>query len=242
MARTPRQYQHGPAACYHVMNRGHNRETVFADAEDCRYFLGLLDRYRHRFSSQLYHYCLLTNHFHLLLQMKSAKDLSACMAGVLRAYVHHFNRRYGFVGHLWQGRFKSPAVDVEPYFLSCARYIERNPVAAGLVAAPWDYAWSSSPAYALGKADPLLAYNVWYRELGKDASSRQRRWREFLLGDDPKEEVVRRQDWIVGEQSYRRRMQKPQARPTRRWRGRPRKPPPGAEGFFPQFYESVEDA
>ena len=108
--------------------------------------------------------------------MKSAKDLSACMAGVLRAYVHHFNRRYGFVGHLWQGRFKSPAVDVEPYFLSCARYIERNPVAAGLVAAPWDYAWSSSPAYALGKADPLLAYNVWYRELGKDASNRQRRW------------------------------------------------------------------
>ena len=70
MARTPRQYQHGPAACYHVMNRGHNRETVFADAEDCRYFLGLLDRYRHRFSFQLYHYCLLTNHFHLLLQQE----------------------------------------------------------------------------------------------------------------------------------------------------------------------------
>ena len=69
-----------PCACCHVMNRGNNRETVFADAEDCRYFLGLLDRYRHRFSFQLYHYCLLTNHFHLLLQMKSAKDLSACMA------------------------------------------------------------------------------------------------------------------------------------------------------------------
>src|SRR5438132_3475559 len=59
MARTPRQYQHGPAACYHVMNRGHNRKTVFADAEDCRYLLDLLDRYRHRFSFQFYHYCLL---------------------------------------------------------------------------------------------------------------------------------------------------------------------------------------
>jgi hypothetical protein len=91
-------------------------------------------------------------------------------------------------------------------------------------------------------ADRLLAYNVWYQELAAEPALRQQRWREFLLGDDPKEELLRRHDWIVGADAYRRRMQVPEARATRRWRGRPRKPPQGAEGFFPQFYESMEDA
>ena len=172
--------------------------------------------------------------------MDSARALSALMAGLLRAYVHYFNRRHGFVGHLWQGRFRSPAVDVESYFLSCARYME--PVRAGLVAVPWEYDWSSSRGYALGAANPLLSYNVWYRELARTDEGRQQRWREFLLGDDPKEELVCREDWVVGPDSYRRRMQVPEARPTRRWRGRPRKPPAGAEGFFPQFYGTKEDA
>src|SRR5947209_20100816 len=97
-------------------------------------------------------------------------------------------------------------------------------------------------AYALVATDTLHSYNVWYRELAAHDEGRQRRWREFLLGDDPKEELVRQGDWLIGADNYRRRMQVPQARPTPRRRGRPRKPPAGAEGFFPQFYESVEDA
>src|SRR5207244_12337982 len=95
---------------------------------------------------------------------------------------------------------------------------------------------------ARARTDPWLSYNVWYRELAADDEGRQQLWREFLLGDDPKEELVRQGDWLIGEDNYRRRMQMPEARPTPRWRGRPRKPPAGAEGFFPQFYESVEDA
>src|SRR5262249_13872805 len=106
MPRTSRKQQWTEAACYHVINRGHNRESVFADDEDRRYFLGLLARYRQRMPLRIYHYCLMSNHFHLLMQLKNARQLSALMAGLLRAYVHYFNRRYGFVGHLWQGRFK----------------------------------------------------------------------------------------------------------------------------------------
>jgi putative transposase len=68
-------------------------------------------------------------------------------------------------------------VAVESYFLSCSRYIERNPVTAGLVAEPWQYRWSSCPAYALGVADPLLSYNVWYQDLGANAEQRQQRAR-----------------------------------------------------------------
>jgi len=156
MTCAPRQQQAAPAAFYHVMNRGHNREVVFARADDFNYFLRLLDRSRQRFPVRLDHYCLMSNHFHLLVHGERVADLSSWMAGLLRSYVHSFHRRSGFVGHLWQGRFQSPAVAVAEYFLSCARYIERNPVAAGLVAEPWHYGWSSARAYALGVADPLL--------------------------------------------------------------------------------------
>ncbi|HZU38672.1 MAG TPA: transposase [Gemmataceae bacterium] len=235
MPRVPRQAQQATGCYYHVMNRGHNREVVFACDEDYRYFLDLVDRYRQRFPWRLYHDCLMGNHFHLLVRCEDPKALSACLAGLLLSYVHYAHRRYGFVGHLWQGRFKSPVVAAEQYFLSCARYIERNPVVAGIVALPWEYRWSSAPAYALGKADPLLSYNVWYRELGGDDAQRQQRWREFLLGDDPREEEVRRGDWTTGDDAFRRRVQRQASRPARR-RGRPRKGPVRAEGFFPQLY------
>src|SRR5882762_11355916 len=142
MPRTPRQHQWTDAACYHVMNRGHNREPVFGDDDDRAYFLGLLARYRERFGFRLYHYCLMGNHFHLLLQFEQPRRLSGMMAGLLLSYVHYYHRRSGFVGHLWQGRFKSPAIEVEPYFLSCARYIERNSLEVGLAAEPWAYRWS----------------------------------------------------------------------------------------------------
>jgi hypothetical protein len=89
-------------------------------------------------------------------------------------------------------------------------------------------------------AAPGSIYNVWYRDLGPDGMRRQQRWREFLLGEDPHEDAVRRGDWIEGSENYRRRMQRAEARPTRR-RGRPRKPPPGQEGFFPEFYEAIRD-
>ena len=108
MPRKPRWLQLADQAAYHVMSRGHNRETLFADAEDSRYFLGLLDRYRQRFGFRLYHYCLMTNHLHFLVQLDEPRRLSSLMAGLLLAYVRYYNRRHGFVGHLVQGRFKSP--------------------------------------------------------------------------------------------------------------------------------------
>src|SRR5439155_6771216 len=175
-----------------------------------------------------YHYCLMSNHFHLLVDCAKPRDLSRGMAGLLRSYVHYFHRRHGFVGHLWQGRFKSAAVEGEDYVLSCGRYIERNPLTAGLACQPWDYRWSSCRAYALGASDVLLSYNVWYGTLATEAAVRQQRWRDFLLGEDAREEAIRRGDWIEGSESYQRRMQQMEARPTRR-KGRPRKPPPGQE-------------
>jgi len=100
--------------------------------------------------------------------------------------VHYYHRRYGFVGHLFQGRFKSPAVAVERYFPSCARYMEPNSVRANLAALPWEFAWSSTRGYALGAEDPLISYNVCYRVLGASAAGRQARStkkRAILLAD-----------------------------------------------------------
>ena len=92
------------------MDRSHNRSVVFHDDEDRQQCLTLLGRYQQRFRFRLYHYCLMANHFHLLVQLQDPRHLSPLMAGLLRAYVHHCHRRHGFVGHLWQGRFKSPAI------------------------------------------------------------------------------------------------------------------------------------
>jgi hypothetical protein len=95
------------------------------------------------------------NHFHLAVQFQDPRRLSAFMAGLQRSYVHYFHRRRGFVGHLFQGRFKSPSIQLEGYLMSCGRYIERNPLAAeqALVQQPWDYPWSSCRYYALGEAN-----------------------------------------------------------------------------------------
>jgi len=221
MPRSARQKLWTDAACYHVLNRGHARETIFHDDDDRASFLGLLARYRNRFQFRLYHYCLMGNHFHLLLDLPDPRRLSGMMAGLLVAYWHHYRRRHGLVGHLFQGRFKSPAIEAEPYLLSCGRYIERNPLEAGLVQKPWDERWSSCRAYACGVADPLLAPNPWYEQLGAEPARRQERWRAFLMDDDPKEAALRRDDWAIGSETFRRTLHRSEARPQPRRRGRP---------------------
>jgi putative transposase len=224
MTRRARRLQWTEAACYHVINRGHNRETVFANDEDRRYFLHLLDRYRRRFDLRVYHYCLMSNHFHIAVQVRACRHLSPLMAGLLRSYVHYFNRQYGFVGHLWQGRFKSPAIGIEEYLLSCGRYIERNPLDAWLVAQPWDWRWSSCRYYALGEPDELLTANPYYLEMAPEPTRRQERWRAFLSDHDPKEEAIGRQDWLLGQVDLRRETQDRHSRPAGRGRGRPARP------------------
>jgi REP element-mobilizing transposase RayT len=221
MPRCARRNVWTTAACYHVLNRGHARERIFHDDADRQRFLELLARYRDRCAFRLYHYCLMDNHFHLLLQLPRPQGLSALLAGLQVAYWHHYRRRYDLVGHLFQGRCKTSAVETDGYLLSYGRYIERNPLAAGMVALPWDYQWSSCRAYALGAADALLADNPWYEQLASVAAQRRERWQSFLLGDDPKEAEVQRADWTLGSTAFRRRLRSTRGRPQPRTRGRP---------------------
>jgi putative transposase len=163
----------------------------------------------------------LSNHFHLLLQLAGPGRLSRLVAGLLLAYWHHYRRRYGLVGHLFQGRFKSPAAQADRYALSCGRYIERNPVEARVEKEPWRCRWSSCGHYALGESDPLLAVNPWYEPLALELSRRQALWRGFVMEEGPNEAAVRREDWVIRDREFRQQMQQPGARPGPRRRGRP---------------------
>jgi putative transposase len=223
MTRVARRCQWTTGACYHVFNRGHNRDILFPDDQSRFIFLDLLQRYQQRFGLRWYHDCLMDNHFHLFLQLPDARQLSPCMAGFGRSDVHAYHRQFGFVGHLFQGRFNSPAIDAEIYVLSCGRYIERNPLEAGLVAEPWTYRWSSCRVDALGEPDPLLTANPWYEELAATGERRQELWREFLLGEDAKEEAVRRAEGVLGSDEFRSDCRRARARVVPGGRGRRRK-------------------
>jgi len=222
MTRVARQRQWSDAACFHILSRGHNRDVVFDDDEDRTAFLHLVARYRQRLAFRLYHYCLMSNHFHLLVQLSVPRQLSPFMAGLLRSYVHHYHRRHQYVGHLWQGRFKSPAIRREGYWVSCGRYIERNPLDAGLVGLPWTYRWSSAAVYALGQANALVDENPCCGELAATVQRGQALWQDFLLGEEEPEEEVRQADWVVGQESFRGGIGQQRGRPRRRV-GRPAK-------------------
>lgn len=132
-----------PGYPHHVIQRGHNKQDIFLESEDYEYYLSSLMHWRVQLNVELYAYCLMTNHVHLLLAPSSANGLGQLMKRVAGRQTRFFNTKYQRCGTLWEGRFKSSIVDSSNYLANCARYIELNPVRAGLVVKPEDYIWSS---------------------------------------------------------------------------------------------------
>ena len=141
MARGPRFVM--DEGYYHVIQRGNDRRKVFRDDKDYEYFCMLLRKYLKKYASYLYHYCLMSNHLHLLLKVIKAKDLSRLMQGVNLSYTLYYKGKYRFTGSLWQGRYKSIVIEKDEYLMECGRYIERNPLRAGFVKDLKDYHFSS---------------------------------------------------------------------------------------------------
>jgi len=139
-------------ALYHVTSRGDRREAIFVDDTDRIAFLDLLGQVSDRFDFTALAYCLMGNHYHLVLATRQA-NLSMLMRQLNGVYTQRFNRRHGKVGHVFQGRFKAILVDRDAYLLALCRYVELNPVRARLVAAPGEWPWSSYRAHT-GAADP----------------------------------------------------------------------------------------
>ena len=134
---------------YHVMLRGINKQQIFFDEEDHRFFLGLLKRYKESCGYDLHAYCLMGNHVHLLIQEGENASLGEIIKHIGSAFVYWYNIKYERAGHLFQDRYKSEPVDTEAYMLTVFRYILMNPVKAGLCTRVEQYPYSSAKEYLL---------------------------------------------------------------------------------------------
>ena len=173
----------------HVINRGNNRCDIFRAEEDYLFFLLALRDASARHQLDVHSYALMTNHFHIMATPRAATGLSSAMHVLGTKYAGYFNRRYTRTGRLFEGPFKSSVIDTETYWFTCMRYVELNPVRAGLVSEPADYRWSSYRSNALGAHDGLIALHSLYVSLGESAACRQQSWRELCCETIPQEQI-----------------------------------------------------
>jgi len=164
----------------HVIQRGTNRSVLFVADSDYRFFLDCLRTACEKYGCHVHAYVLMTNHVHLLLTPTTASGIGRMLQSVCRRYVRRFNDTYERTGTLCQGRYKATVVDTDQYLFACHRYIELNPVRAGLVADPRHYPWSSHGANALGASDPLVTPHERYLALDRDACTRQAAYRALF--------------------------------------------------------------
>jgi putative transposase len=174
---------------HHVIQRGHNKQVVFATREDYLFYLDNLREWKETLGCKIYAFCLMQNHVHLLVDPGIQRDnLGVLMKRVAGRQTRHVNKLEHRTGTLWEGRYKSSPVSTNEYLLACCRYIELNPVRAGIVADPEDYPWSS---YRL-KVNPDPA--VWidldplFLELGQNEKERVKKYRDWVKDSIPEEE------------------------------------------------------
>lgn len=165
---------------WHIIQRGNNRSVCFFSEEDYRRYLDDLSELARRFGCAVHAYVLMTNHVHLLLTPEHADSAALMMKHLGQRYVQYVNRTYRRSGTLWEGRFRSCLTQTEDYVLACYRYIELNPVRAGMVNRPQDYRWSSYHANALGKADGLITPQGEYLRLSPDDTDRREAYRALF--------------------------------------------------------------
>ena len=169
-----------PNVPLHLIQRGNNRQVCFVADEDCRFYLDWLKEYADKTGCRIHAYVLMTNHVHLLVSSPSANGVGAMMKALGQRYVQYVNRTYRRSGTLWEGRFRSCLTQEENYLLACQRYIELNPVRAGMVEHPGEYRWSSYRANAQGEENALVQPHELYLGLGREPLARQAAYRELF--------------------------------------------------------------
>ena len=233
MARLPRLVI--PNQPHHIIQRGIDKQTVFRETEDYVFFLARLRDGAKQFKVAIHAYVLMPNHFHLLVSPTDAQGLARMMQRVGRFYVPHFNQKYDRIGTLWQGRYKATVIDTERYFMLCSRYIELNPVRAGIVADPGVYAWSSYLHHIGVKSDGLITDHALYWDLGNTPFQREASYKEMAERVPTSEEVLQLSDatnkgWALGSERFKADLEKQEMRRVRpAKRGRPFKSKPESE-------------
>jgi putative transposase len=165
---------------YHVINRGNNRQNVFHKKDDFQAFLRALADLKARKPFALYGYCLLNNHFHLLIRPIGEESISRIVQSLLVSHTHRYHKHHNSGGHVWQGRFRSPVIQNDEHLLTVLRYIESNPLRAAIVTNAGEYPWSSFRVHGLGELDELIDPLVTYDELSPYPKVRQRQWGEMV--------------------------------------------------------------
>ena len=164
----------------HIIQRGIKRQAVFLAEDDMQAYVAWLEEYAKKYQVAIHAWVLMPNHVHLLCTPASSNSISRMMQSIGRMYVQYFNRKYKRSGTLWEGRFKSCLLEEKPYLLPLYRYIELNPVRAGLVDEPMNYVWSSYQCNALGKSSEWLCPHPIFMALGTNDEERQCAYRELF--------------------------------------------------------------
>ena len=211
----------------HIIQRGNNRTEIFLKAEDCRFFLGVLQEARLKHQCQLYSYCLMPNHFHLIINPQQTGNISLFMKLIGGKYARYFNKRYGRTGTLWENRFRSFLIFGEHYFIRCLRYVETNPVRAGLVKIPDSYQWSSYNYRVLGTGGQLIDLDPWFSSLGTTAAEYRLMYTKFIRESIEENELcqlrkITQNGGIFADQHYKEYINKNYQRGIIRRPGRPK--------------------
>jgi len=192
-----------PGLPQHVIQRGNNREPIFRVDNDYRQFVEMLSLAADQHDCQIHAYVLMTNHVHLLATPLNEEGIGKMMQSLGRRYVQYFNLRNARTGTLWEGRYRATLVDTERYLFACMRYIELNPVRAGMVKLPGEFRWSSFRCNAYGSLDTLVTHHAQYLSLGASSPARQRAYRALFDAEIEEASVdeIRRATnsaWVLG--------------------------------------------
>ena len=229
MARLPRLTL--PGYPHHVIQRGNNRQPIFAGEDDYRLLLELIETYSREFKVAVHSYVLMGNHFHLLATPETETGLPQMMQAVGRRYVRHFNTRQQRTGTLFEGRYRSTLIQAERYLLACMVYIDLNPVRAGMVSEPAQYPWSSHRHYAGVANDRLVTPHPLFWSLGNTPFARELAYGELItagISRETKEALAgsTHRGWALGDPAYLAELERrTDRRATPKQAGRPHKGP-----------------
>jgi putative transposase len=230
MARLPRYVI--PGQPQHIIQRGNNRQLIFAVEADYPFFRDALVEAADKHGLAIHAYVWMTNHVHLLATPAFADSISKTFQSVGRRYVQYFNHSYKRSGTLWEGRYRATVVDSARYLLTLMRYIELNAVRAGMVAAPEDYPWSSYRRNALGEGGPnadWLSSHEEYSGLGREGAARRKAYRALFAAAIDRDDLAEIREcthkgWALGGARFRAAIEAlGQRRAASKGVGRPRK-------------------
>ncbi len=209
----PRRQRHFlPGVPSHIVQRGNNRQLCFFNQRDYVVYLDKLREYSVKFEVAIHSFVLMSNHVHILATPSNTTGISQLMQSLGRYYVRYINGRYKRTGTLWEGRFNASLVDSQEYLLAVCRYIELNPVRAGMVVHPAQYPWSSFVCNALGKPIRLVTKHSVYLALGPTPYARQQVYCEFFkckIPDLVLEQIRESSNktWVLGGKRFKKRVE-----------------------------------